>query len=138
MDPRARKYKEAAIAYLVYGVIYLAGAIYLGRIGKGPNGAVWWYLTGAAMAVGFPYLIWKRFKWVTRILAVLVLVRVFGLVRIAVRASTDSVPLPWGGDIAVSHGAIVFMLIAVATCVLLARAGWQRSPAAVTTTERRY
>src|SRR5918993_3084802 len=97
MDLGARKYNEAAIAYLVYGVIYLAGAIYLGRIGKGPDGTVWWYLLGAAMAVGFPYLIWKRFKWVTRILAVLVLVRVFGLVRIAVRASTDSVPLPWGG-----------------------------------------
>jgi hypothetical protein len=130
MDPRARKYNEAAIGYLVYGIIYLAGAIYLGRIGKGPDGAVWWYLIGAAMAFGFPYLIWKRVKWVTRILALLVLVRVIGLVRIAVRAGTERVPLPWGGEMATSHGAIVFMLIAVTTGVLLARAGWQRSPAA--------
>ena len=130
MDPRARKYTQAAIGYLVYGLIYLAGAIYLGRIGIGPEGTVWWYLIGAAMAVGFPFLIWKRFKWVTRILAVLVLVRVVGLARIAVRAGTEAVPLPWGGEIATSHGAIVFMLIAVGTCVLLARAGWQRSPAA--------
>jgi hypothetical protein len=130
MDLRARKYNQAAIGYLVYGVIYLTGAIYLGRIGKGPDGTVWWYLIGAAMAFGFPYLIWKRFKWVTRILAVLVLVRVIGLVRIAVRAGTEPVPLPWGGEIATSHGAIVFMLIAVTTCILLARAGWQRSPAA--------
>ena len=29
MDPGARKYTQAAIGYLVYGVIYLAGAIYL-------------------------------------------------------------------------------------------------------------
>lgn len=130
MDLRARKYNQAAIGYFVYGVIYLAGAIYLGRIGKGPDGTVWWYLIGAAMAFGFPCLIWKRFKWVTRILAVLVLVRVIGLVRIAVRAGTEPVPLPWGGEIATSHGAIVFMLIAVMTCILLARAGWQRSPAA--------
>ena len=130
MDLRARKYDQAAIGYLVYGVIYLAGAIYLGRIGKGPDGTVWWYLIGAAMAFGFPCLIWKRFKWVTRILAVLVLVRVIGLVRIAVRAGAEPVPLPWGGEIATSHGAIVFMLIAVTTCILLARAGWQRSPAA--------
>jgi hypothetical protein len=98
MDFQARKHNQAAIGYLVYGVIYLAGAVYLGRIGKGPGGTVWWYFIGAAMAVGFPYLIWKRFKWVTRILAVLVLVRVIGLLRIAVRGGTEPVPLPWGGD----------------------------------------
>jgi hypothetical protein len=130
MDLAARKYNQAAIGYLVYGVIYLAGAIYLGQIGVGPDGTVWWYLIGAAMAVGFPCLIWKRFKWVTRILAVLVLVRVIGLLRIAVRAGMERVPLPWGGEITTSHGAIIFMLIAVAACILLARAGWQRSPAA--------
>ena len=92
MDSRARKYAQAAIGYFAYGVIYLTGAIYLGRIGKGPDGTVWWYLIGAAMAFGFPFLIWKRFKWVTRILAVLVLIRVIGLVRIAVRAGTEPVP----------------------------------------------
>lgn len=126
---QARKYDHAAIGYLVYGLIYLAGAIHLGRIGKGPDANAWWYVIGAVMAFGFPYLIWKRFKWVTRVLAVLVLVRVIGLVRIAARAESDPVPLPWGGEIATSHGAIVFMLIAVVTCILLARAGWQRSPA---------
>lgn len=130
MDLQARKYHQAAIGYLAYGVIYLAGAIYLGRIGKGPDAPLWWYLIGAAMAFGFPYLIWKRFKWVTRILAVLVLVRVIGLLRIAVRADTEPVPLPWGGEVAMSHGAIVFMLIAVLACMLLARAGWQPRPAA--------
>jgi hypothetical protein len=130
MDLGARKYSQAAVGYLVYGVIYLAGAIYLGRMGKAPDGSVWWYLIGAAMAFGLPWLIWKRFTWVTRILAVLVLVRVIGLVRIAVRAGAEPVPLPWGGEIAMSHGAIVFMLIAIAACLLLARAGWQRSPAA--------
>lgn len=128
MDLQARKYSQAAAGYLVYGLIYLAGAIYLGRIGRGPDGTVWWYLIGAAMALGFPYLIWRRFKWVTRALAVLVLIRVIGLLRIAAGAEPDPVPLPWGGEIASSHGAIVFMLIAVLTCMLLVRAGWQRSP----------
>ena len=128
MDTQARKYNEAAVGYLVYGLIYLAGAIYLGRIGKGPDASIVWYLVGAAIAFGFPYLIWKRFKWVTRVLAVLVAVRVIGLVRIAARAESDAIPLPWGGEIATSLGAIVFMLIAVVTCILLARAGWQRSP----------
>jgi hypothetical protein len=132
MNLRARKYNQAAIGYLVYGVIYLAGAIYLGRIGRGPDATAWWYLIGAAMAFGLPFLIWKRFKWVTRILAVLVLVRVIGLVRIAVREGTEPVPLPWGGEIATSHGAIVFMLIAVMTCILLARAGWQRIDSSLT------
>lgn len=129
MDFQAQKYNQAASGYLIYGVIYLAGAIYLGRTGIGPDGTVWWYLIGAAMAFGFPYLIWKRLKWVTRILAVLVLLRVIGLARIAMRGGTEPVPLPWGGEIATSHGAIVFMVIAVLTCILLARAGWQRNPA---------
>lgn len=124
MDPQARKYRQAAIGYLAYGVIYLSGAVYLGRIGKGPDGSVWWYLIGAAMAFGFPYLIWKRFTWVTRILAVLLLMRVVGLARIAARADVDPVPLPWGGEIAMQQGAVVFMLIAVLTCILLVRAGW--------------
>src|SRR5919201_343533 len=94
MDLQAQKYNQAAIGYLVYGLIYLAGAVHLGRIGKGPGGSVLWYLIGAAMAFGFPYLIWKRFKWITRILAVLVLARVIGLVRIALRPGTEPVPLP--------------------------------------------
>lgn len=126
MDLTVRKYNQAAIGYLLYGVIYLVGAIYLGRIGKGPEATVWWYVIGAALALGFPFLIWKRFKWVTRILAVLLLVRVIGLVRIAVRTGEEPVPLPWGGEIAMSTGAIIFMLIAAAACILLARAGWQR------------
>ena len=129
MDFRARKYNQAAIGYLVYGVIYLAGAIYLAQIGEGRDGTAWWYLVCAAMALGFPYLIWKHFKWVTRILAVLVLVRVIALVRIALRAGTEQVPLPWGGEITTAQGAILFMLIAVTTCILLARAGWQRNSA---------
>ena len=129
MDLQARKYQHAAIGYLIYGILYLAGAVYLGRIGKGPEGSVWWYVIGAAMAFGFPYLIWKRFKWVTRILAVLVFVRVVGLLRIALRDGTEPVPLPWGGAIATAHGAIGFMLVAGLTCMLLARAGWQRNPA---------
>src|SRR5919108_4062447 len=128
MDATSRRFNQAAIGYLIYGVLYLAGAIYLGLIGKGPDGPLWWYVIGAAMAFGFPYLIRKRFKWLTRILAVLVFVRIVGLVRIAVRGGTEPVPLPWGGEIGTAHGAIVFMLIALTTCILLARAGWQRRP----------
>ena len=60
----------------------------------------------------------------------LVLLRVIGLARIAMRGGAETVPLPWGDEIATSHGAIAFMIIAVLTCILLARAGWQRNPAA--------
>lgn len=130
MDAHARRYQQAAIGYLIYGLLYLAGAIYLGRIGMGPGGTVWWYVLGAVMAFGLPYLVWRRYTWVTRILALLVLVRVVGLVRIAVRPGPDPVPLPWGGEVAMSHGAIAFALVALVTCVLLARAGWSRNSAA--------
>lgn len=129
MELRARKYQQAAVAYLVYGVIYLAGAIYLGRMGRGPEGSVWWYLVGAAIALGLPYLIWNQYTWVTRILSLLVLLRAVALARIAMRGGTEAVPLPWGGDMATWQGAILFMLVAAITGVLLARAGWERSPA---------
>lgn len=124
IDARSRKYRQAAIGYFVYGAIYLAGAIHLSGIGEGPAAGWIWFAVGAAMAVGFPILIWMEFKWVTRILALLVTVRVIGLLRIVSTGGEETVSLPWGGEIRMLHGAIVFLLIAAAECYLLIRAGW--------------
>lgn len=126
MQTTSRKYRQAAVAYLIYGLIYLAGAIYLGQVGKGPPGGPLWYVIGALMALGFPVLIWFEFKWVTRALAILVFIRVIGLLRIGLRTERENVPLPWGGEISLQLGAFVFLLVAAVACFLLARAGWQR------------
>jgi hypothetical protein len=124
-SPHTRAYRQAALTYLAYGVIYLGGAIYLGTVGLGPPAAAWyWYVAGGALVVFLPVLIWKEFKWVTRILAVLVFVRVLGLTRIIIRDEGVMVPMPWGVELSQVYGAVAFLVVAAVTCLMLVRAGW--------------
>jgi hypothetical protein len=125
MANRTQKYHQAAIAYLVYGVLYLAGALYLGSVGVGPGGGVVWYIVGAVVVLVFPLLIWKGFKWFTRILAGLILFRIAGLIQVILRDSGEGVPMPWGGTLPVRSGALILLLIAGVTCFMLIRAGWE-------------
>ena len=130
MQPANKYYKEAAIAYLIYGIIYLAGAIYLSQIGLSDRGAMdnggWiWYAVGALMVVGFPLIIWRGVRWFTLLIASFMLYRVYELTRIAFDAQQDFLPMPWGGDMTRSTGAIIFAVIAVLTMGMLLRAGLQ-------------
>lgn len=114
------------MTYLVYGLVYLAGAVYIAEVGlseRAASGLVW-FLIGALFVLVFPVLIWKGYKWFTRILAVLVLVRIIGLVRILFDDAGEVVPMPWGTGLPMAYGAAVFLLIAAVTCFMLARAGW--------------
>ena len=121
---RTRKYRQAAAGYLIYGLIYLLGAMHLSGVGEGPATGWLWFIIGAAMAVIFPVLIWTELKWVTRILALLVAIRVIGLIRIIMQGDSAGIEMPWGGEIRLVHGAIIFAVIAAAECYLLVRAGW--------------
>lgn len=123
-DTRSPKYRDAAIGYFVYGLIYLAGAVHLSGIGEGPDAGWVWFVVGAAMVVLFPILIWLELKWLTRILSFLVALRVLGLIRLIENGSDATVELPWGGDIRMTYGAIVFLFVAAVECTLLIRAGW--------------
>ncbi|NIS49415.1 MAG: hypothetical protein GWN61_26570 [candidate division Zixibacteria bacterium] len=129
MPDRIRKYHQASLTYLVYGVIYLVGAIHLvksgfsGRAMGSGNGLIY-FIIGALIVVVFPLLIWKGFKWFTRILAVLVVTRMIGLVQVIFENSTSSVPLPWGAELPMLYGAIVFLAVTAFTCFMLVRAGW--------------
>lgn len=118
------KYRQAAVGYFVYGLIYLAGAIYLSTREEGPQGGWIWFGVGAAMVLIFPALIWKEMKWVTRILAVLVAVRVLGLLRIIFDGGSRLIEMPWGSDLPILYGAVVFLTVAGIECYLLVRAGW--------------
>lgn len=121
---RMRKYRQAAVGYLIYGLIYLAGAVYLSTREQAPQEGLIWFGLGALMVIVIPVVIWKEFKWITRILALLVAVRVFGLLRVISTGEHDSVEVPWGGEISIQTGAIAFLIIAAAECYLLIRAGW--------------
>lgn len=128
MSWKTDRYRQAAVAYFVYGVLYLFGALYLVETGASIRGAesdsLWWFVIGAVMMVALPALVWMRFKWVTRILALLVVVRIAGLVRIIYGDAGETVPLPWGGEMPRVYGAAVFLTVAAAVCALLVRAGW--------------
>lgn len=125
----SKKYQQAAITYFVYGVIYLIGAIYIGSIGlsdktAGPGGGLAYYLMGAAFVVIFPILIWKEFKWFTRILAIFMAYRIYGLIMVLVNDTGKMAALPWGGEVSLQTGGIIFIAVAAVTCFMLARAGW--------------
>lgn len=124
MATREQRYRQAAVAYLVYGLIYLGGAVYLAAIDAVARSGWAWFAVGAAFILVLPPLIWFQYKWVTRLLAILVGVRIVGLVRTSFSLKNETVRLPWGGDIRMQYGAVVFLVVAIATAVMLGRAGW--------------
>lgn len=120
---RKTKYRQAAVGYFIYGLIYLAGAVYLSTRNEGPDGWIW-FGVGAGMAVLFPILIWMQLKWVTRILALLVGVRLLGLLRLIPGSGDRMIEAPWGAELPILYGTVAFMVVAGAECYLLVRAGW--------------
>jgi hypothetical protein len=132
---RAARFKQAAIAYAVYGIIYLAGALYLVSQGigtrgmKGAGAALVWFVLGVLFIVVFPWLISRGARsrgslWFTRILTLLVAYRAFEVGRVALAPKFRAVPLPGGGEIPMALGAGIFFLITLATAAMLARAAW--------------
>lgn len=124
MATRTRKYHQAAITYLIYGLIYLSGAVYLAGMDVVARSGWVWFAVGSIFVLILPPLIWYKFKWVTRILALLVFVRVVGLARIILSGNRETVPLPGSGSIPMAWGAAAFLLVAVVTGAMLIRAGW--------------
>jgi hypothetical protein len=134
MTTREIRFRHAAIAYLVYGVLYMAGAIYLASQGIGMErmaGPIIWFVLGTLFIVVFPWLIAKGaqapgYLWFTRILTLLLAFRAFGVGQVALNPASPTVPLPGGGEVSTALGAWVFFLITLGTMVMLARASWSR------------
>jgi len=135
MASRDVRFKQAALAYLIYGVVYFVGAIYLARMGVGARGmtgtraGIVWFLLGALFIVVFPWLISKGaqgrgYLWFTRILTLLVAFRAFGVGQVMIAPTVPAVPLPGGGEFPMRVGAAIFFLITLVTGAMLARAAW--------------
>ena len=125
MDTR---FRDAARAYLVYGIVYWIGGAYLAWHGVGTRSGgrtlgagVAWVLLGLVFVVVVPYLLahprgWFE-RWIlsrrdfARILAVLMAFRAWKVLEIALRHETATVPAPWGGEIAFTAGATVFFIV---------------------------
>lgn len=139
---RTDRFRLAARAYVVYGVVYLVGGLYLIAHGVGVAGApavgareremVKWGLIGLVPLVTIPLLLARRWSflhgWVSRrvfawLVAALLALRAYHVAAVAL-AGGGSVPAPWGGVITFQAGAVVFLVVTVAALVCVVLAAW--------------
>src|SRR2546427_11596758 len=139
------RFRFAARAYLVYGVVYWLGGFYLATQGVGVRGGrmmqagVVWIVLGLVLVVLIPYLLAGRRAWFerwilsrrdfARILTAFMTVRAWHVLRVALRPETASVSTPWGGEMTFRAGGIVFLVVTVAALVLVGRAAWTKEAA---------
>jgi hypothetical protein len=139
------RFRLAARAYLVYGVIYWLGGFYLALQGVGVRGdrmvqpGVAWIVLGLVLVIAIPYLLARRRAWFerwilsrrdfARVLAAFMAVRAWHVLKVALRPETASVHAPWGGEITFRLGAIVFMIVTVAALLVISRAAWAEESA---------
>ncbi len=129
MADRAQKYRQAAIAYLIYGLLYLGGAIYAASTGMSERasltgGSIGWFILGSLVVALFPYLIWSGYKWFTRILAVLLMLRITGLIFTLTTQGRPVIAMPGGAQLPGAIGTLSFLFVTLVTFGMLVRAGW--------------
>jgi hypothetical protein len=127
------KFRQAALSYLIYGCLYLAGAAYIvasGISGRAMTGrsVLVWFGVGAILVILFPWLISKGYVWFTRALVVLVLFRAIGVARVIIRPTIATVPIPGGIELPMRAGAFFFLLVTLGVGFMLARAAWDLRP----------
>jgi hypothetical protein len=135
------RFRAAARAYFIYGVVYWIGGVYLAwhgvgiRAGSSVEGrGVAWILLGLVLLVLVPFLLRRRRGWFerwilsrrdfARILAAFMAVRALEVGRIALRPGAGSVPAPWPGAISFQVGAAIFFVVTVTALVFVVRAAW--------------
>jgi len=139
------RFRLAARAYLIYGVIYWLGGFYLATQGVGIRGGrvmqsgVVWIVLGLVFVGAIPYLLAGRRAWFerwilsrrdfARVLTAFMALRAWHVLRVALRPDTASVAAPWGGEITFRAGAIVFLIVTVAALLVIARAAWAKEAA---------
>jgi hypothetical protein len=76
-----RKYHQAAVVYFAYGMLYFTRVFALGlrsdwNLHGYPKAAAWVALPlGLIITLVFPYFIWRRVRWFTIALAIVVFLR---------------------------------------------------------------
>ena len=137
-DPGDR-FRDAARAYLVYGIVYWIGGVWLAFHGVGVRGAfagrgILWLVLGLIFVIAIPYLLRRPRvsfeRWVlgrrdfARILTLFMALRAWAVLRVALRAETASVAAPWGGEITFRAGAAVFFIVTIVAALFVAVAAW--------------
>jgi hypothetical protein len=137
------RFRAAAGAYAVYGLVYEAGGLYLlaqgvgvmgGRSGDTAHAMLVWGLVGLVPLVVIPLLLWLRWSWLSGwvsrrtfawLVAALLAIRAYKVGEVAVRGG-GSVPAPWEGSISFRSGAIVFLAVTVMALAFVVRAAATR------------
>jgi hypothetical protein len=130
------RFRLASRAYLVYGVIYWIGGLYLATQGVGVRGGrmmqagVAWIVIGLVLVAAIPYLLVRRRAWFerwilsrrdfARLLTAFMALRAWHVLRVALRPETASIAAPFRA------GAIVFLVFTVAALLLIGRAAWAK------------
>ena len=139
------RFRLAAHAYRIYGVVYWIGGFYLILHGVGvrggrivESGAIWIVL-GLFFIVFIPYLLAQRRAWFerwivsrrdfARVLVAFMAWRAWHVLKVVIRPETATVAAPWGGEITFRIGAAVFLVVTVAALVVIARAAWAKEAA---------
>jgi hypothetical protein len=138
-----RRFRDAARGYLVYGVVYYVGGLYLLWHGVGVMGSMegrrlgtlaFWALAGLVPMLGIPYLTYTRHAWFerwvfsrrdfTRVVALFLTFRAYKIGQVITHHHGASVPAPGGGSIPFQVGAAVFFVITVGALIVVVRAAW--------------
>jgi len=144
MTPAAGdRFRTAALAYLVYGSVYLLGGLWLLSQGVGvmggqrPASLLFWGLAGLVPLTLIPYLLFRPRAWFerwvlcrrdfARLLALFLAFRTYKVGQVALRGESAEVAAPWGGVVTFQAGAAVFLVVTLAATALVAVAAW--SPA---------
>lgn len=126
-------FKRAAAAYLVYGLLYEGFAIHRILSHGLPPGlsklfAAFFLTLGLSIALLFPYLLYKGYRWFARLLAVFVGLRALALIAILL-----GLPLPSSerGFFFLKHmsSPAVYgasLAVTLATLWFVALAGWKQ------------
>jgi hypothetical protein len=110
---QARKYHQAAVVYFGYGAFYLSRIVAMGmrsdwNLHGYPKWTAWILIpVGFLITVGFPFIIWRRVRWFTMALAIVVFIRSLYLFA---QSNTDFFLGPF--------------LVTAVTAWMLARAAW--------------
>jgi hypothetical protein len=153
------RFRIAARSYLIYGVVYYVGGLYLLWHGVGVMGSMeerrlgtlgFWALAGLVPMLGIPYLMHARHAWFerwalsrrdfARVVALFLAFRAYMIGQVIMHPHGASVPAPWGGSITFQAGAAVFFVITAGALIAVVRAAWAperagdvREPASPTT-----
>src|SRR5688572_12421581 len=139
----AARFRDAARAYLGYGIVYWIGAAYAAFHGIGVRAegridwrGITWVILGLVFVIVIPYLLRRRRPWFERwILSRRDFARLISLsmawraIEVGVRAlrpQSASLPAPWGGEVSFRLAYAVFFVVTVVALAFVARAAWSQ------------